>query len=85
MLEFVPLDFVDNFLLDYHGGHAIALLFVFSIIGTLPVSRKLFSLNLTVFGLLFILVPTAIAPVSYKLLGLLLLVLGPVVYTLSPR
>ena len=81
MIEFVPLDALDNFLLDYHVGHALVLAFVFAVLGSIPVSRKLFSLNVTLFGAIFLLTPSAVAPPPYKLLGIALIVLGPVLYT----
>lgn len=85
MLEFVPLDLLDNFLLNYHAGHALLAAFVLSVLGTIPLSRKVFSLNIMLFGLLFFLIPSDIAPVEYKLIGLALLVIGPVLYTTSRR
>lgn len=81
MIEFVPLDALDNFLLNYHVGHVLVLLFVFAVLGTLPLSRKLFSLNLIAFGAIFLLTPSAAAPPPYKLFGIALIVLGPVLYT----
>lgn len=84
MLELVPLDLLDNFLLDYHAGHALLAGFVLSVLGLLPLkSGKLLSLNVIIFGLLFLLIPTALASVEFKLFGLVLLVIGPVLYTVS--
>lgn len=81
MLEFVPLQLLDDLLLNYHLGHALIVLFVLSVLGTFALSKKLLSLNVIVFGLLFLLAPSAIASVEYKLLGVALIVIGPVLYT----
>lgn len=85
MLEFVPLDLLDNFLMDRNAGEALLVLFLLSVVATLPLSRKLFSINTMIFGLLFFLIPSGLAPIEYKLLGLLLIVIAPVVYTSVDR
>ena len=82
MFEFVPLDLVDNILLDYHVGHALLGGFVLVVLGTIPLgSRRILSLIVVTFGLIFALTPASLIPLAYKLFGVLLLVLGPVLYT----
>lgn len=82
MLEFVPLDLVDNILLDYHVGHALVGLLVLIVLGSIVQgSRRLLALNLVVFGLIFALTPASLVPTGYKLLGVGLMLLGPVLYT----
>lgn len=78
MFEFVPMPLVDDFLLNYNAGQALLLLFVLSVLATLPLkSGKVVSLTLITFGLIFVLTPTSLAPVHYRFLGLALLVVGP--------
>lgn len=81
MFEFVPLDLLDDFLLDYHLGHVLVLAFVASVLGSFALSKKLLSLNVILFGVIFMLAPSNLAPLPYKLLGLALVVIGPVLYT----
>ena len=76
-----PLQVVDSFLLNYNVGQALLLAFVLVTVGTLPLrSQRLISLNLIVFGLVFLLTPQALVPYHYMFLGLALLVVGPLVY-----
>jgi hypothetical protein len=86
MLEFVPLQIIDSFLLQYHFGHVFTLLLVLSVVGVLPTkSMRALALNLGVFGLLFIATPNSMLgedPI-FKLLGVALLVVAPLVFTLS--
>lgn len=81
MIELIPLDLLDNFLLDYHLGHVLVLAFVGSVLGSFALSKKLLSLNVIVFGLLFMLAPSNISPIQYKMLGVALVVIGPILYT----
>lgn len=86
MLELVPLQIIDSFLLQYHFGHVFTLLLVLSVVGVLPTrSFRALSLNVGVFGLLFVATPTSMLgdQVAYKLLGVALLVIAPLVFTLS--
>jgi len=86
MLELVPLQIIDSFLLQYHFGHVFVLLLVLSVVGVLPTgSMRALSLNLGAFGLLFLATPTSMLgnDVVYKLLGVVLLVVAPLVYTLA--
>ena len=80
MLESVPF-LLDSFLLDYHLGHALVLAFVASVLGSFALSKRLLSLNVLVFGMLFMLAPNNLAPLPYKMLGVVLVVLGPILYT----
>jgi hypothetical protein len=81
MFEFVPLDLLDDFLLDYHLGHVLVLAFVASVLGSFALSKKLLSLNVILFGMVFMLAPSNLAPLPYKLFGVALVVIGPVLYT----
>jgi hypothetical protein len=87
MLEFVPLQIMDSFLLQYHFGHVFTLLLVLSVVGVLPTgSMRALSLNLGVFGLLFVATPASMlgkTPSVFKLLGVALLVVAPLVFTIS--
>jgi len=78
----IPLQALDRFLVQFNVGQALLLLFLLSIPGTLIVgSRKVVSLNLLAFGLLFLLTPASLTEeFHYRLLGLTLLVIGPIVY-----
>ncbi|MFB6143029.1 MAG: hypothetical protein ABEJ30_06770 [Halorientalis sp.] len=77
-----PLQVVDKFLLQYNVGQALFLFFVLGGLATLPLrSRKVLSLHLAGFGLLFMLTPQSLlARPHWKFFGIALLVLGPVVY-----
>lgn len=86
MLELVPLQIIDSFLLQYHFGHVFTLLLVLSVVGVLPTgSMKALALNLGVFGLLFVATPASMlgGQALFKLLGVVLLVVAPIVFTLS--
>lgn len=76
-----PLPLVDDFLRPYNVGQALLLAFALAVLGTLPLrSRKVLSVNLVAFGLIFFVTPVSLAPIEYKFLGLVLLVASPVVY-----
>lgn len=81
MIEFVPLQPVDDFVQSYHLGQILVVVFVLSVLGSFALSRKLLSLNVIVFGLLFLLAPDTISSVEYKMLGIALVVIGPILYT----
>lgn len=86
MLEFVPLQALDNFLLDYNVGQALLLAFGLAVVGVLPLkSMRLLSLNLVLFGLVFALLPTSLAPMHYTFLGIALLVVAPMLYVFAER
>lgn len=86
MLELVPLQILDSFLLNYHFGHVFLLLLVLSVVGVLPTgSTRALALNLGIFGLLFVVTPFGMLgeQVAFKLLGVALLVVAPLVFTFS--
>ncbi|MGB9964805.1 hypothetical protein [Halobacterium sp. CBA1126] len=84
-MAFTPLPLVDDFLLSYHVGHALLVLFALSIVGTIPLgSRKLVALNASLFGVLFFVSPASQLgsdPFTYRMLGVALLVVAPILYT----
>lgn len=81
MIEFVPLQILDDFTRSYHVGQVLVAVFVLSVLGSFALSKKLLSLNVIVFGLLFLLVPNTISATPYKMLGIALIVIGPILYT----
>ena len=76
----VPLQVVDSFLLNYTVGDVLVLTFLLSVLGTLPRSRRLLAVTVTVFGLLFALTPASLLSVSHLFFGIALLVVGPMIY-----
>ncbi|MFB6120477.1 MAG: hypothetical protein ABEJ68_05105 [Halobacteriaceae archaeon] len=86
MAPFVPLQLIDDLLRPYNVGQAVLLLFLLVIVGVLPLrSRKVLSLNILLFGVLFLLLPQSMAPFHYSLLGIGLIVLGPILYVTGRR
>ena len=86
MFEFVPLPLLDDFLIDYNVGQALLAVFVLSVLAVLPLkSRKMLSINVIVFGLIFLLTPASLAPLAFKLLGIALVVVGPMLYITARR
>jgi hypothetical protein len=82
----VPLQLVDNFLLQYNVGQVLALGYVLALLGSFAVaSARVVALNTVIFGLLFVAAPSSLVPFHFKLLGLGLLVAAPLMYTLSSR
>lgn len=76
----VPLQVVDNFLIQYNVGQALLALFVLTTLGALPLkSMKIVGLNTIVFGLIFLLTPSSLEPISFKFLGIGLLFVGPLI------
>jgi len=92
-----PLQLVDSFLLNYNVGDAFVVVFALGLLATLPLrSRKVTTLHIILFGLVFLLTPSSAmgvegpthllgSPLQYKMLGLVLLVVGPVFYTTANR
>jgi hypothetical protein len=77
----LPLQLIDNFLLNYNVGQALLLAFVLSILGVLPLkSQRLVAVVTVTFGLVFLLTPASLQSTSFLLLGVGLLVIGPMVY-----
>lgn len=88
MIGVAPLPLVDDFLLPYHVGHLIVLLFLLVLpLGVVKMSPKISAINLSMFGVLFMLAPGIDGGVStlYALFGLGLLVVGPMIYVTSSR
>lgn len=86
MLELVPLQLVESFLLDYHVGHVLTLLFGLSVLGTVPLgSRKLVALDVMVFGLLFLVTPLSMMADDplYRFFGIALLVVASMVWAFA--
>jgi hypothetical protein len=74
----VPLQVVDNFLLNYNVGQALLLLYLLSMLAALPLrSMKVLGLNTAIFGLIFLLTPQSLEPMHFKFLGIALLFVGP--------
>ncbi|MFB6297683.1 MAG: hypothetical protein ABEH56_04110 [Salinirussus sp.] len=93
-----PLQIVDSFLLSYNVGDALILVFALGLLATLPIrSRKVTTLHVILFGVVFLLTPAGVLAVDsagshflgsslqYKLLGLALIVVGPILYTSASR
>lgn len=78
----LPLQVIDNFLLQYNVGQALLLVFILSFLGSIPLkSRKVFAIQFISFGLIFMLTPQSLlqAP-HWKFIGIALLVIGPMLY-----
>ncbi|MCT9097825.1 hypothetical protein [Haloarchaeobius sp. HME9146] len=76
----LPLQIIDNFLLQYNVGQALLAAFILSVVGALPLkSAKIIGINVVAFGAIFVLTPASLAPVEYTFLGVGLLVLGPMI------
>lgn len=85
-MQFTPLPLIDDFLLPYNVGQVLLVLFVLVVLGSLPLgSRKVLSLNLILFGVLFIVTPTSLVPMPFTFLGLALVVIGPMIYVTGGR
>lgn len=80
----LPLQWLENFLLDYNVAHAVLVLFVLSVLGTLPLkSVKLSALTTAVFGLVFALIPSQMAPILWRFLGMGLVIVATLLYIVS--
>lgn len=82
----VPLQLVDSFLLNYHVGHALFLLFLISVLGVVPLgSRRLLSVTLLAFGFLFLVTPFSLYNDDplYLFFGLALLVGASMLYVFA--
>lgn len=88
-MAFTPLALIDDFLVNYHVGHALLLLFVLSVVGVIPLgSRKIVSINAVMFGLLFLVIPGLMIgddPFMYRFLGLALVIVAPLLYVTARR
>ncbi|GAA0670334.1 hypothetical protein ACFQDG_14625 [Natronoarchaeum mannanilyticum] len=78
----LPLQVIDNFLLDYHIGHALLVVFALVMLASLPLrSRKVLALNLILFGIVFMVTPFQMVETPlFRLAGLGLVVLSPILY-----
>jgi hypothetical protein len=86
MIEFVPLPLIDDFLIDYNVGQALLAVFVLSVLAVIPLkSRKVLSINVIAFGLIFLLTPASLAPLEFKFLGIALVVVGPMLHITARR
>lgn len=82
----LPLQVVDNFLLQYNVGQALLLLFILSVLAVLPLrSMKVLGLNVIVFGLIFMLTPMSEAPIHFQFLGIALVFVGPLLVVTGRR
>lgn len=74
----LPLQVIDNFLLQFNVGQALLFVFVLATLAVLPMkSRKMLGLHVLTFGLIFLVTPDSLQPVEYKFLGVALLFIGP--------
>lgn len=77
----LPLQLIDSFLLDYHLGHILLLVFVLALLGTLPLkNRRVIGLNVIAFGVIFAIAPFNTMEAPFILMGVALLVVGPMIY-----
>lgn len=77
----MPLQLVDDFLRQYHVGHALLVGFVLAVVGGFAINRsvKVLGIQLSLFGLLFIITPTSTMEIPFLFFGIGLAVVGPVV------
>ncbi|WP_256393839.1 hypothetical protein [Natronoarchaeum rubrum] len=78
----LPLQVIDNFLLDYHLGHALVVVFALVMLASLPLrSRKVLALNTILFGIVFMVTPFQMVETPLlRLGGLALVVISPILY-----
>lgn len=78
----IPLQLIDDFLMQYTVGHALFLVFVLAVLGGFAVNRsmKVLGLQLSLFGVIFVLTPSTTMPVWMLYFGVGLAVVGPVVF-----
>lgn len=77
----LPLQLIDSFLLDYHLGHILLVVFVLATVGTLPLKdQRIVGLNVIAFGLIFAIAPFGTMSAPFILMGIALLVIGPMIY-----
>jgi hypothetical protein len=82
----LPLQVIDNFLLNYNVGQAILLLFVLASLAALAQkSQKILGIQWIAFGLLFLLTPQSMEPIEFKFLGVALLFVGPMLLVTARR
>jgi hypothetical protein len=78
----IPIQVIDDFLMDYTVGHALFLVFVLAVLGGFAVNRstKFLGLQLSLFGLIFVLTPSTTMPAAIMYFGVALVIVGPVVF-----
>ncbi|WP_136717180.1 hypothetical protein [Halorientalis salina] len=78
----LPLQVIDNFLLQYNVGQAILLIFILGFLAALPLkSRRVHAIQFISFGLIYMLTPNSMLEnAHWKFLGIALLMIGPMVY-----
>jgi hypothetical protein len=82
----VPLQLVDQFLINYNVGQALLVAFVLSVLAVLPLkSQQLLALVVVVFGLVFLMTPSSLQPTAFLFLGLGLILVGPMLYITAGR
>ncbi len=84
--QLAPLAVIDQFLFDYHAGHVLVLLFVLVMLAAIPLrSRKVLSLNIVAFGLIFILTPFWVVEGYdlYMFVGIGMVVIGTMLYAFA--
>lgn len=78
----LPLQVIDNFLIQYNIGHVLVLLFVLGLLGTLPLrSKTITGAHVASFGLLFAITPLSMmgGDVIYRIVGVGLIFIGPMI------
>jgi len=83
----LPLQVIDNFLLQYNVGQAIFLIFILGFLAALPLkSRKVIAIQFISFGVIYMLTPQSmLAKPHWKFLGIALLVVAPLLYITARR
>jgi len=83
----LPLQVIDNFLLQYNVGQAIFLILILGFLAALPLkSRKVIAIQFITFGVIYMLTPQSmLAKPHWKFLGIALLVIGPMVYVTARK
>ncbi|WP_330630953.1 hypothetical protein [Halocatena halophila] len=78
----LPLQVIDNFLLNYNLGDVLVLVLVLGLLGTLPLrSKSVTGLFLGTFGFLFLITPLSLMGNEWVLhfLGVGLIFVGPMI------
>lgn len=78
----LPLQVIDNFLINYHVGQVLVLVFVLGLLGTLPLrSKTITGSHVAIFGLVFLMTPLGLLgnDVIYRLVGIGFIFIGPMV------
>ena len=82
----LPLQVIDDFLLQYNLGQVLVLVFVLATLAALTQrSMKILAIQTMTFGLIFMLVPSIDGPGYYMYLGLGLMMAAPLVYVSAGR